>query len=644
MLRIAVPTYRRASPRDPGACCAPAKLDHPVSARGQPRPRGPPLRRRACDKPVVSLISSIASALGFAPQAAPSTTAPAPQASAAPWLDKPQAPAGTDVAHVRILSINDFHGQIPDSDAKVDNVAIGGAATLAAYVQRERAGNPNGTVFVSAGDMLGASPPESQLLRHHSTIAVLDAMGLDLATFGNHEFDKGYAEAIRVIFGDDALHAAQVAQGIAPAGKQPRKRKGSGAKADAVAGAKQAAAARGKAKWPGSPFPWVSANVVDAKTKKPILPPYVIKEIDGVKVAFIGAITKDLKKVTLAKGIPNIEALDPATAVNSYVPEIRAKGAKAIVVVVHEGGEPSKEDPTKVRGAIVQLAEQLDSEVDAVVSGHSHKEYATQIAGKQVVQAGNYAKALGVVELGVDRKTGQVVSSSSRLVRNDEAGIQPDKRVAALAARYHKAVAPKTEKVVTTLKAPLTREASKSGETKLGALIADAQRAYAKTQVAFMNNGGVRQDLAEPGPVTWGKLFGVQPFANIVTKLEMTGAEIRELLEQQFPADGSAPKILQVSGLKVSFDPTKPIGQRIPKVTLEDGTALDPATSYSVAANSFIADGGDGFTTFKKGRKRIEVGVDLNALVQYLSSGKPVPTGDPGRITIEGGALPEAEH
>ena len=302
----------------------------------------------ACEKPDVSFISSIASVLGLAPAAQlASAPTPAAQPSATPWLDKPAGPAGSDIAHVRILSVNDFHGQIPDSDAKVDGVEIGGAATLSAYVQRERAANPTGTVFVSAGDAVGASPPDSQLLRHHSTIAVLDAMGLDLATFGNHEFDKGYAEAIRLIFGDGALAAAQRAQGI-PVTPVKRRRKGASAAVDARAGAKHSAAATGKPRWPGSPFPWVSANIVDAKTRKPILPPYVIREIDGVKVAFVGAVTKDLKKVTMAKGIPNIEALDPATAINAYIPEIQAKGAKAIVVVVHEGGEPSKEDPKQL--------------------------------------------------------------------------------------------------------------------------------------------------------------------------------------------------------------------------------------------------------------------------------------------------------
>jgi 5'-nucleotidase len=576
----------------------------------------------------VSLISSIASVLGLSPHVA----------------QLPATANDPNIAHVRVLSVNDFHGQIPDSDAKVDGVDIGGAATLAAYVQRERAGNPNGTVFLSAGDAFGASPPSSSLLRHQSSVAVLDAMGLDIATFGNHEFDKGYAETIRMIFGDDALPAAQRAQGIAPTGGAKKKRrKGVAAKADAAAGAKHVAGARGKQKWPGSPFPWVNANVVDAKTGKPVLPPYVIKEVDGVKVAFIGATTKDLKKVTLASGIPNIKALDPATAINSYIPEIQAQGVKSIVVFVHEGGVADEKDPSKITGEIVKLAEALDPEVDAVVSGHSHKEYATQIAGKQVIQAGNYAKALGVIDLKVDRSTGQVVSGESRLVRNDEHGIQPDTKVGALALRFEKAVAGKTERIVATLKAPLTRELSPAGESTLGSLIADAQRVYAKADIALMNPGGIRQDIDATGPLKWGTLFGVQPFANIVTRMELTGAEVLKVLEQQFP-EGGTPKILQISGLTVHVDMTKPSGSRIVKVVMADGSALDATKTYKVAANSFLADGGDGFTVLKEGRKRTEVGDDLDALVKYLESGKPVPTKPAGRIVIDAGALPADTH
>ncbi|MCW2959927.1 MAG: bifunctional metallophosphatase/5-nucleotidase [Thermoleophilia bacterium] len=587
-----------------------------------------------CEKLVVSLISRITTTLGLTP-----ATPPAP---AQPWAT-PYAGAAADsaVAHVRILSVNDFHGQLPDSTAEVDGVKIGGAATLAAYVARERAGNPDGTFFVSAGDAVGASPPESTLLKHHSSIAALDAMGLDLATFGNHEFDKGYAEAIRLIFGDAAYETALAAQtGVAPAKKR---KKGSSAQLDATAGAAHAAAAKGKPAWPGSPFPWVSANVVDKKTKKPILPPYVIREINGVKVAFVGATTKDLKNVTVAKGIQNIEAIDPVVAINKLVPEIQAKGAKAIVVVVHEGGEADAKDPKKLSGPVVELAEKLHPEVDAIISGHSHKEYATSINGKQVVQAGNYAKALAVVELAVDRKTGQVIKSDSRLVRNDEAGIQPDAKVAKMVDQFHAAVAPRTEKVITTLTAPLTRAKAANGETTLGSLIADAQRAWAKTDIGLMNNGGVRQDIEQSGPVKWGTLFGVQPFANRIMKLELTGAEVKETLEQQFTAEGHA-KVLQLSGLTVHVDLTKPVGSKVVKIVMADGKPLDPKKTYTVSANSFIADGGDGYTALKKGRKRQDVGEDLEALVKYLSDGKPVPTKVPGRIIVDGGTMPVDGH
>ena len=580
----------------------------------------------------MSLISSIASGLGLHHAAA----APA-AAAAAP------APPAANIAHVQILSINDLHGQLGDSSAEVEGTKIGGAATLAAYVNRERATNPSGTVFVSAGDAVGASPPESTLLKHHSTIAVLGAMGLDLATFGNHEFDQGFAQAIGLIFGDDAIPAAQRAQGIpvTPVPGARRRRRPNGGIAGARAGASHVAAAKGKPAWPGSPFPWINANVVDKRTGKSILPPYVIKTVNGVKVAFIGATTKDLKKVTMAKGIPNIEAIDPATAINKLIPEIKAKGAQTMVVVVHEGGEADKSDPKKINGAIVELAEKLDPAVDAIVSGHSHKEYATTIAGKQVVQAGNYAKALGVISLDVDRTTGDVVAASSRLVRNDETGIAPDPLVNTMVTRFQAIVKPRTSKVITKIDAPLTRTPSNSGETTLGSVIADAQRAFAKTDVALMNPGGVRQDLPTAGNITWGDLFGVQPFGNIVTKLEITGADLRAALEQQFNDKGEA-KVLQISGMTVHMDLTKPIGQRIVSVTMADGSPLDPAKTYSVAANSFIADGGDGFTALKKAKKKTEVGDDLSALVQYMAHGGKVATTPPGRIVLDAGSLPEA--
>jgi 2',3'-cyclic-nucleotide 2'-phosphodiesterase (5'-nucleotidase family) len=576
----------------------------------------------------MSFISSISSALGLGP----ATRQLASSAPAAPTADP-------NIANVRVIGINDFHGQISDSTAKSGETELGGAATLSAYIQRERAGNPNGTVVVSAGDNFGAAPPESTLLRHHSSITVLDAMGLDLSTFGNHEFDDGYAEAIRLIYGDDA-HAAALREqkGLPPLTAEQRKRRRAGGRADAATGARHVAAAKGKPKWPGSPFPWISANVVHKSSGKTVLPPYVIKEVDGVKVAFVGAVTADLKKTTLASGIENIEALDIADSINKYVPEIKAKGVKAIVVVMHEGGAHSKQEPKQLTGPIDDIAKRLDPEVDVIVAGHTREKFATTLHGKHVIHTGDYAQALGVVDLKVDRTTGQVVSGEARLVTNDQNGIAPDPTVGALVKRFEQAVAPRTQRVVATLDAPLTKTTNAAGESALGALIADAQRWKAKTQVALMNPGGIRKDLDQAGTLKWGTLFGVQPFANRVTSMKLTGAQLLAVLEEQF-ADPAKPKVLQVSGMTVHMDLTKPVGQRITKVVMADGKALDPAASYSVAANSFLADGGDGFTTFTKGTSRKDHGVDLDALSGYLATGAKVATTPPGRIVIDAGAF-----
>ena len=551
---------------------------------------------------------------------APTAPAPAPVAPAGP-ANTPAAappgivgPAGSNPVHVRLLAINDFHGQLGDSDAKVGADAIGGAATLAGYINRERGANPEGTVVLSVGDAFGASPPESSLLNHESSMAVLAGMGVNLATFGNHEWDRGYAEAMHLIAG----------------GRRKKKNR----KGKLVAAGNP---------WPGSPFPWVSANIIDKKTRKPIVPPYVIMEVKGVKVAFIGGVTSDLKNVTMAAGIKNLEALDPADAINKYIPEIKAKGVKAIVAFIHEGGDVDKKTG-EVMGEIVDIAKRLDPEVDVVLSAHSHKEYSTRIAGKIVTQGSSYGKALAEIDLAVDPATGQVVAGSSRIIRNAEKGITSDPMVAKMVGMFQAAVAPKTDRVISVLPGAISKEKSPAGETPMGTLIAEAQRYYAGADLGIMNPGGIRQPIGAGGPVTWGKLFGVQPFSNHVIKLEMTGAEVLATLEQMFPPGGKDPIMLQLAGMRVWFDMRKPEGKRITKVITDDGKPLNLKRRYTVAANSFIVGGGDGLTHLAKAKVLGDVGVDLDALVTYLKDGNPVPTKPIGRLNIVGGTLPDAAH
>jgi 5'-nucleotidase len=514
-------------------------------------------------------------------------------------------PPGTDPALVRIVAYNDLHGQLADSDAQVGATQIGGAATLAGYIERERAGNPNGTIVVSAGDAIGAAPPESTLLDHESTMAVMTAMGTSLSTFGNHEFDRGYAELRRLVSG----------------GRRRTARSGKAGPA-----------------WPGSPFPWVSANVVHRDSGKPVAPPYVIRTINGARVAFIGAVTGNLRELTMASGIRNLRVLDPAAAINRYIPELRAKGVRAIVAVIHEGGE-LKPGTQQLTGDIVPIVKRLHPEVDVVLSAHTHKEYAARVNGKLVTQASSYGKALASIDMVVDRKSGDVISSNARIVRNDERGVTPDPVVAGMVERFRARVAPLTGKVVSILPGTVTRAPSRAGESALGTLIAEAQRSFADADFAFMNPGGIRQDITRSRAVTWGDLFTVQPFGNLVMRMEMTGAHIMTVLEQMFAREGS-PAMLQVAGMRVWIDMTRPVGKRITRVITDAGAPLDMRRTYSVAVNSFLAEGGDGFPGFKLGRKRTEVGTDLEALVRYLESGKPVPTRPLGRLTLAAGSLP----
>ncbi len=544
------------------------------------------------------------------PPAGTPGTAPAGPAGDAQSGASIVGPPGSNPVLVRIVALNDFHGQIGDSSSIVEGDAIGGAATLAAYVNKERAGNPNGTVVVSAGDAFGASPPESTLLNHESSMAVLAAMGLNVATIGNHETDSGLTELLRLIRG----------------GKRAGKKGGT----------------KGGPTWPGSPFPWVSANIINTKTGKPLLRPYVIMKVNGVKVAFIGAVTKDLYKLTSQKGIAGIKVLDPAVAINRYIPEIRKQGVKAIVAFMHEGGEFNKKSQ-KLSGPIVDIATRLHPEVDAVVSAHSHQTYSTRVAGKIVTQAGSYAKALASIDLLIDPKTGQVVNSTSRIVRNKEKGIAPDPLVGELVNLFERSVAPRTKKIISRLPGAVNREPSKAGETALGTLVAEAQRRAAKADVALMNPGGIRQDIPHGGAVSWGELYSVQPFGNRVLKLSMTGKQLLATLEQIFRPAGEETMILQVAGMRVWFDTRKPIGQRIAKVVMDDGKPLDLKRRYTVAANEFIADGGDGFTELTKATRLAEIGDDMSVLVNYLASGAPVPIKPIGRLNLVPGA-PAADY
>jgi 5'-nucleotidase len=280
-----------------------------------------------------------------------------------------------------------------------------------------------------------------------------------------------------------------------------------------------------------------------------------------------------------------------------------------------------------------------------VIAGHSHSYLNTTVDDKLVVEGFSLGTAFDTVSLTVDRKTGDVIESSAKVVPSCNEGIQPDPETAALVAKYDEQITPIESRVVGAAATDITRDDSATaGESALGDIIADAQRTYAGTQIAFTNSGGIRADI-KSGEVTYGDLFAVQPFDNQLVKMELTGDQIYRLLEQQWQpqANGSVnTRILQVSGLKFAYDESKPIGQRVTSATLADGTPIDrndTKTNYTVAANSFIATGGDGFTVFDEASATQQtLGGELDPLEAYFGSRQQVgiPPDFGQRITKQG--------
>jgi 5'-nucleotidase len=538
----------------------------------------------------------------------------------------------TQTTSIQLLGVNDFHGNLEPlatsertySSAPTGNVegqitcdggAAGGAAYLDAYMDQYAALNPDNTIRVHAGDMVGGSPLISSYFHDEPTIEATNLMEFDVGTLGNHEFDEGGQEMLRLIDGgqrDDGLQYKEDASGQLVNTSDPD--------------------------FAGADYPYISANVVYADTGELVLDPYTIVERDGVKVGFIGVTTEETPDIVVPDAVEPFEFLDISKSVDRYSKKLRKQGVETIVVLAHAGGtQTSAEEAT---GEIIsETAEMNNKLVDVIIAGHSHSYLNTTVNDILIVEGFGLGTAFETVNLTIDRATGDVIEASAEVVPTCNAGITPDAETAALVAQYDEQVTTIENRVVGTT---ITPTADADGESALGDLIADAQRAYAGTQIAFMNPGGIRAPI-EAGEVTYGELFKVQPFDNQVVKMELTGDQIYRLLEQQWQpqADGSIREhILQVSGLKITYDESRPVGDRIVSVTLSDGTQIDrndTQSTYTVAANSFIATGGDGFTVFEEtSATQQTLGSDLDALEAYVggqSFGIPADFGQ--RITSQ---------
>jgi 5'-nucleotidase len=530
---------------------------------------------------------------------------------------------------VKLLGFNDFHGQI-SAGKTVSGRPVGSAGVLSAYLESAQAGIEDQTLIVHAGDHVGASPASSALLQDEPSIQWLNLLANASCTYadktnpscnivgtlGNHEFDEGKAELLRLLNGGNHVSG--------PFLEDPYK---------------------------GARFPYVSANVVDEVTNRPILAPYIIKRIKGVPIAFVGAVLEATPTIVTPTGVAGLRFLDEADAANSYVAEIKAQGVRTIVLLIHQGGSQSSyitSTNTSLTNSalngpdILDVVTRLDSEFDVVVSGHSHtftNLLVTNNSGKKILvtQAFSASTAYGDIDLTIDPVTKDVVTKSAKIVTTfaDQApGNAPDPAAVAITTAAEAKVAPLTTQIVGFAPKSFTRSQNAAGESDLGDIIADSQNLEEGTQFAFMNPGGIRADLIVPtggANFTWNDLFTIQPFGNTLVKMNMTGAQLKALLEQQWQP--TATRFLQISGIGYTWDAALPVGSRIVEVHDAAGVALDPAATYSITCNNFLATGGDGFTTFLSGTNQIGGPVDLDALIDYTEHHNPLPVPTLNRIT-----------
>jgi 5'-nucleotidase len=532
------------------------------------------------------------------------------------------APAGkakpAKTVNVQLLAINDFHGNLEPpsgSSGRIGSINAGGVEYLATHLKTLEATNPDNTFVVSAGDLIGASPLLSGLFHDEPTIEAANLFGLDLNAVGNHEFDEGVTELLRMQQG--GCHPVDGCQD------------GTG--------------------FLGADFKFLAANVKYKETGDTIFKPYKIKTFGGVKVAFVGMTLEGTPEIVSPSGISNVDFFDEADTVNALVPELKDKGAETIVVLIHEGGLPTggfNECPG-ISGAIVDIVNRMSDEIDLVVSGHTHAAYNCMIDGRPVTSAASFGRLVTDIDMTLDKNTGEAtqMTINNKIVTRD---VPLDAAETALLDHYRVFAAPIANRIVGSITADITRANTAAGESSLGDHIADAQleattpAALGGAVMAFMNPGGIRTDLVFsqisggelPGQVTYGEIFAVQPFANSLVTMTLTGDQIERTLEQQWGAPARS-VILQISnGLTYKWNPAGAFGARIDPADIKlNGTPISPVASYRVTVNSFLADGGDGFAVLREGNARLGGAVDTDAFSDYLGLHSPLSPTPRTRIT-----------
>jgi 2',3'-cyclic-nucleotide 2'-phosphodiesterase (5'-nucleotidase family) len=522
---------------------------------------------------------------------------------------------------VQLLSFNDYHGHIePDTGADGSvpfegrDVPANGAAYLATHLEQLRQGHPH-SFTVAAGDLIGGSTFTSGVFHDEPSVETLDAMGLDVSGVGNHEFDEGVTELLRMQRG----------------GCHP------------VDGCFQKDAAGNDIRYPGADFKYLAANVVNVKTGDPVLRPWWVRKVGGAKVGFIGMTLEGTDSLVSPTGVAGYDFLDEVEAGNRTAKMLqKKKNVKAIVVLLHEGGV-QVDGPyggcTGISGPVVDIAERLNHRIDAVITGHTHQPYICTIddpkgAPRKVVSAMSYGRIVTELNFNINTKTDDVIRKSVKAVNHLVTRDVPrDREVQAIVDKWVAMAAGPGNRVVGTVREDVRRTSDRGRESALPNLIADAQRESTGSQVAFMNPGGVRADLLfanspageAPGQITYREAYNVQPFSNILQTFDMTGAQIDQLLEQQWiagrPGGRDVLRLGISDGFTYSWSQSAPFGNKVDPASIKlNGVTLDPNKAYRVTANNFMADGGDSYTALVNGAPRTGGKVDLDALIDYFKA------------------------
>jgi 5'-nucleotidase len=538
----------------------------------------------------------------------------------------PPAPVAQASIEIQILAFNDFHGNlqtpppvdVTEADGTKHKVVTGGAAHLAAALAGLRVGHAN-TITVSAGDTIGASPLISANYLDEPTIAAMNLLHLEVNSVGNHEFDRGSDELKRMQAGGCAKFTRRVPCAVEP--------------------------------FAGANFRYLAANVVQGDGTT-IFPPYAIRQFGPIRIGFIGMTLKGTEHLVTPSGVRGLTFKDEAETANALVPQLKAQGADAIVLLIHQGGKLSQFTTGSgcdgLYGEILPILPKLDLAITTVVSGHTHWAYvcrgtAQLGAGRLLTSAGKYGYLVTDLRLEFDPATHRLINQDAHniTVGNGEHGVDAAEK--ALVDRYAAAVAPIGKRVIGRLTATATKTEDNS-EGSAADLVADSMLAATRSpenggaQLALVNASGVRVDLPV-GDVKYEEAFAMMPFGNNLVVMTLSGAQLKAALEQQYRralASGAArPQVLAPSrGFTYAVDMARTADDRVSEMRL-NGKPIDPAASYRVALNNYVASGGDDLSTFTAGTNITDNGIiDLDALVAWIAAGQTPP--NPNRIRITG--------